>query len=285
MTDKICILGFADSRNEAPYADQGWEIWGVNDVYQYVPRVDRIFEVHELSGLGNRRNPEHAQKLAQAQVPVYLAHEHPDMPNARAYPWDEVFREFGRYFTNSIGLMTALAILELTEQTELPDGRTMRLAKPGAQLAFFGVDMSALSEYASQRPNVEYMIGQAAAMGIAVLIPQSSDLCKSGAIYGLGTTEPLRARIGAKTVTLQQQKAETMGEIQRRQAEIQQLQSKLDQQRGWKEALAWIERCYTMPTDRHQTITREELAEQRGLSTGSPNGQILEDVKVGESNG
>ena len=50
------------------------------------------------------------------------------------------------------------------------------------------------SEYARQRPSVEYWIGIANGMGIKFHVPPQSDILKSACIYGYHTTEPFLKR-------------------------------------------------------------------------------------------
>ena len=59
----ICISGFANSKKHIPFSDERWWIWGCNDLYNYVPRVDVTFEVHHTLNMGQSRNPEHEAVL------------------------------------------------------------------------------------------------------------------------------------------------------------------------------------------------------------------------------
>ena len=43
---KVAIVGFADTRNQAPYNDPTFEIWGLNDLHSHIPRYDRWFDIH-----------------------------------------------------------------------------------------------------------------------------------------------------------------------------------------------------------------------------------------------
>lgn len=137
---KIVILGFADSRVQAPFDDPSWEIWGVNDVYAHVPRVDTVFEVHHLLNLGHRRNPQHEAFLRSGSKPVWMIDPSPDFPSARKLPVDEILKMFPRgYFTNSISYMIAMAVMDILGQASW---QTRKHQVPG-KIAIYGVDMAA----------------------------------------------------------------------------------------------------------------------------------------------
>jgi hypothetical protein len=96
--NKVAIVGFADSRDEAPYKDPEWEIWGLNSLFENIPvidgkgRFDRWFEIHDRRmynmdtnkeiGLGLTRDGKpYMEALANLPVPVYMVADYPDMPN------------------------------------------------------------------------------------------------------------------------------------------------------------------------------------------------------------
>jgi hypothetical protein len=49
---KVAIVGFAESWKLAPFTDPLVEIWGLNELWKYVPRWDRWFELHDADTLG-----------------------------------------------------------------------------------------------------------------------------------------------------------------------------------------------------------------------------------------
>ena len=242
---KIGIVGFADSRDEAPFADPTWEMWGVNDVYFHVPRIDRSFELHHLGELEGRRNPGYVDWLRKGSTPVYVWDPSPDFPSQVAFPRQQVQAAFGEYFTNSISWMTALALMLLTEPTA--DGR--RKARDGAELGFWGVDMAHETEYGSQRPSCEYYIGMARALGVKTWIPHTSDLLKSGSLYGLETTSPQRIKMAKRVSVLNAQHSQLMAQEQQLMAQIQQIQATRNQLKGAMGAFKYTMGVWTMPTE------------------------------------
>jgi hypothetical protein len=116
---KVCIIGFADTRNEAPFTDPSWEIWGLNDLHGSLPRYDRWFDIHTRDNIDEDvklgRTP--ADKcglggLRTLNVPIYMQDKYADVPNSIKFPLQEIKDKFGDYFTNSISYMTAMAIFE-----------------------------------------------------------------------------------------------------------------------------------------------------------------------------
>ncbi len=120
----------------------------------------------------------HVGGLRMSKVPVYMLDRQDDIAQSVRYPIEDVTALIGNatgkktpYLESSIAYMLALAILEL---------------KPGDRVAIFGVDLHCDSEYAYQRPNLEYLIGLARGRGIKVIIPPQSALLthEKGVPYG-----------------------------------------------------------------------------------------------------
>lgn len=204
---KVAIVGFADSKDEAPYKDDEWEIWGLNSLFENIPmdHVTRWFEIHDRRaynmdtdkniGLGLTRDGKpYMEALTKLPCPVYMIEDYPDIPNCVRYPleeminafapdglqkeWKEHFKssaelDWNGYFTNSISYMIALATYEKYEE-----------------IGIWGVDMATggfdtpNGEYAHQRPSCEYYIGCAVGRHIKVTIPKTADLLKTRFIYG-----------------------------------------------------------------------------------------------------
>ena len=177
---KVAILGFAPHWEKAPFKDESFQIWGLNDLYQYLPRWTRWFEVHDRdvykldeTYVTRKDGSDHIQGLRELKCPVYMVKKYDDVPNSVPYPIEEACRYFDtRYFTNSISMMIALAIME--EFTEIH---------------VYGVDMSVGVEYIEQRSSCEYFLGFARGKGIKVYLPPESDLLQTAFIYGFQDKE------------------------------------------------------------------------------------------------
>ncbi len=203
--NKVAIVGFADSRDQAPFNDDSFEIWGLNSLFEMIPRYDRWFEIHDRRmynmdtdksvGLGLTRDGRpYVEGLAKLNGPVYMVADYPDIPNCVRYPLEEMITEFdpqkrrmewkepfkcsaeldwNGYFTNSISYMIALAIYEKYEDIGIY----------GVDMATGGLD-TPNGEYAHQRPSCEYYMGIAVGRGIRLTVPSTADLLKTRFLYG-----------------------------------------------------------------------------------------------------
>jgi hypothetical protein len=208
---KVAIIGFADTRNDAPFLDPSWEIWGLNDLHGSIPRYDRWFDIHTRDNIDEdvrlNRTPPGSKcglgGLATLNVPVYMQERYDDVPNSIKFPLKEITDKYGNYFTNSISYMTALAIYEGYHE-----------------IAIFGVDMAVSSEYNVQRPSCEYFIGLARGAGIKVYIPPASDLCKTRFLYAFEATKQhqYKEKIESMIKNMSQRNAQIVDQI--RQLEI-----------------------------------------------------------------
>lgn len=186
---KIAIVGFTASREEAPWGEDGWELWLCNNLWGLTPDSwHRLYDLHDLKTIRSDVNHEaflrgHLQKGLDGRErklgnrPVYCFEPQPEWPTATAFPKDEITGVLGRYFTNSISWMIAHALME---------GVT--------ELHIYGVDLATGGEYAAQRPSCEYLLGIAVGMGVRVHIPDSSDLLKLNSMYGAEDDGPFYAK-------------------------------------------------------------------------------------------
>ena len=209
---RVAIVGFADSRDEAPFGDPTVELWGMNRLHAVMPDKpwDRYFQLHDILE-AHEGDEEHLSWLRAQTIPVYLR---PDdigkhqIPAEIPYPKQEIVEQFGSYFTNTVSWLIAFAIREGFEE-----------------IGIYGVDMAqdALldSEYAYQRPSCEYFIGIAAGLGISVFIPPGSDLLRASHLYGFESGDTIRQKYEAR-----------MRELAKRKAAMQQELTGLDQHRG-----------------------------------------------------
>jgi hypothetical protein len=182
---RLAIVGFADSKKDAPYDDPTWEIWGLNDLHNSIKRFTRWFDIHTTDNINEdvklgRSPPDRCGigGLARLQCPVYMQDRNADVPNSIKYPLQEILATFkgftgDRYFTNSISYMLAFALYE-----GIISGRQWD------EIKIFGVDMAVGPEYIAQRPSCEYWIGVAEGMGVKMFIPDASDLNKTTFLYG-----------------------------------------------------------------------------------------------------
>ena len=174
---KVCIVGYAEnSRHLAWYDDPDCEVWGVNQLYRFIPRADRWFQLHQ-----NWNNPEYwaqgtdqAAWLQQAQCPIYMVEADPTIPMSLPYPKDWVKSELKchEYFTSTIAFMLALAIAEGFQS-----------------IGMYGIDLIIGREYQFEKACVEFYFGIAHARVIEYHLPPNSALLWQSHTYGY-ETEP-----------------------------------------------------------------------------------------------
>lgn len=154
----------------APFDDPSFEIWGLNDLYEVIPRWDRWFELHDRVWLEKYhtrvKGLNHVSQLKTMTCPVYMQQVHADIPGSVEYPLDKMINKYGGYFTNSVPYMLALAIEEGFEEIHI-----------------YGVDLSFGTEYGYAQACMAYWIGLARGMGIKVILPDNNVIIGSSWLY------------------------------------------------------------------------------------------------------
>ena len=135
------------------------------------------------------RTPHHMAFLARCKVPVYMQEVDERIPGSIRYPFEAVTESLGLpdvtgrkrlYLTSSPAWMLALAIYEHKCGQIIDE---IRLA---------GVEMLIGTEYARQKPCIEFWLGLAMGMGIEVKVAPTGSAILSDAIYAIDYLEPLR---------------------------------------------------------------------------------------------
>lgn len=169
---KVCIVGYAEnSRHLAWYDDPDCEIWGVNQLYRFIPRADRWFQIHTNWDDKDRwaAGTDQAAWLAQCPIPVYMTDLNPAIPNSVRYPAERVMAELKThdYFTSSIAFMVALAIAEGFHE-----------------IGIYGIDLVIGREWDFEKACVEFYLGIAHARGLEYHLPQGCALLWQSHRYG-----------------------------------------------------------------------------------------------------
>jgi len=170
MRPKIIIVGKGVGWEKAPKCVGGiWEeyaVWGVNDLCLRRD-VDMAFNMHDLDKHKDHKlfNKTIAH-VNKHQIPIVTQKQYPHIPSCIPFPIDVVFPR--RYFTNSIDYMVAYAYIMNAREIEM-----------------YGVSMLVGTEYALQRPSLEYWIGKCEGKGIRVVIHGTTSVCRSPqGLYG-----------------------------------------------------------------------------------------------------
>lgn len=211
---KVAIIGYTSSKDLAPYDDPEFEIWGINDIYRYIPRFDRFFQLHrpESCDQEHKKHPErdnwemNRAAISNMKCPVYLQEADPEIPQTIKFPLKEIIEMFApyfiepehaKYFTNSISYLTAFAIYEGFEEIHI-----------------YGVDMAMASEFSQQRPSCEFWLGVAVGKGIIIHVPNQADLLKARFLYAyederkdpfMRKLEQVRADLNTKRLNAEEQ--------------------------------------------------------------------------------
>src|SRR3990167_7099348 len=153
-TREVALLGYAeDTRDLVHGMPETCELWGINMANVFLKKRSAIYWFQQFQGT------------------VWVTEPAPDIPNARMYPVREITDLFGReYLTSTFAYQLALALWEHVN------------GQPISTLHLFGINLTALEEYAGQRPCAEYWIGRLEQAGVRVDIPTGSALVK-GALY------------------------------------------------------------------------------------------------------
>lgn len=188
---KVAIVGFAPSSMEDVkfvWDDPDMEIWGINQLYMAFPKMaekaTRWFQIHHRHSYDacvTRDHSHHEWLAKQTKFPIYMQRKEPDIPMSIKFPVIEILQKFRRYFTNSISWEIAVAILEGFKEVHL-----------------YGIDMAQDSEYAFERPSVEYFLGYLEGTGAKLVLPDKCDLCKSMWLYPFEDDAPFRAKVEAR---------------------------------------------------------------------------------------
>lgn len=207
---KLAIVGFAPSSYaQAPFADDEWDVWTLNEAYTLpgLARADRWFEIHVRHEVDiSTRDKNHIDWLKkQRAFPIYMIRKFDDIPMGVAYPLKEIVTYFAawgngaKYLTNTISYMLALALWERAHGLNQYE-----------YIGVWGVDMAQggtwgqPSEYAEQRPSVEFWMGVAHGMGVYLYVPPASDLLKAPGFYGWeGDGSEMRMKIRSRVQELQ----------------------------------------------------------------------------------
>lgn len=210
--DKLAIVGFAETRNLTPWEDPTFDIWGVNEEYNYpwMKRFDLWFQMHPRWDFTRPNNMNHYNhfswlrnlsttcikcqgagtlKQGDKEVPCDECKDgiyHPD-PRRAGVPI--IMQEQYDDIPDSIRfpLEEATAILPLNGYPYFTSSVSFMLALAYlmgyTRIELYGFEMGTQTEYHYQRANFEYWVGLLQAKGVEIYIPKASPLLK-GELYG-----------------------------------------------------------------------------------------------------
>jgi len=243
---KVCIVGYSPkSREDAPFGDDIFEFWGMNNLYTVLPdkKWHRWFDMHP-EGLIDANNVnlehDHVAWLKQSHdYPVYMLKKYPQFSSSIEYPIAEVqarmVKDWGfepgdeKLFHSGVAYPVALALHEGVDEIHL-----------------YGIDMALDEEYGYQRPNMEMWIGvarnQPALNGgkVRVIVGENCAILKGNGLYGYDSEQfefPLRMErmFFEERDTWKEKVDETLAEIGELQRQINEKKKELNTYDGCRQ--------------------------------------------------
>lgn len=198
---RCAIIGTAPSWKQCPYDDPTLEVWSLNDAYLVgVPRADRWYDLHPVHQMWFRqpnvaldprtvptgvyvRPQQHLQWLGSRPFPVFMLEARADIPNAKAFPWQGVLDHFAHVWPlrrQRDGRIVPGKDYEVSTPTWL----LMHAIMEGyREIHVYGIHLATEWEYVQQRPNFEFLLGYARGLGIQIVLPQNTPICKASYRY------------------------------------------------------------------------------------------------------
>jgi hypothetical protein len=151
---KVAIVGYAHpSKNRAPYDNEDFQIWGMNQYPYRIPRKTMWFEMHH----GAITDEKYLNWLKVADIPVMMHEKHKDIPGSVKYPIETIVAEYDPYFNCTVDYMIALAVYH---------GYT--------EIQLYGIHC--LHEYEYEKRGIEYWLGVCRGEGIKFSVPREANI-------------------------------------------------------------------------------------------------------------
>lgn len=217
---RCAILGTAMSWTQCPWGDKTLEVWGLNDGYLLgVPRADRWFDLHPFHQMnfrpasqrkvraedvlvGQYLRPEgHLDWLKSRQHPVFLAQARPDFTTSRTFPKDDLLKAFAPHWPWRLtrqGTVTPGPDYEVSTPSWM---LMLAIAEGYREIHIYGIHLATEWEYVQQRPNFEYLIGLAAGLGIRVVLPDATPICRARYQYAFAPKADLPLQVAQQDIS------------------------------------------------------------------------------------
>lgn len=173
QSNRLAIVGWASStRDLAPFDDPSFDIWGCNEIAQFVgQRATLNFQLHNAAEIKRKASVGYDKRMemvVNAPYPTMVQPSMAHMPNTVEFPFDDIRAKYGDFFTSSIAWMLVYA-LDLGYD----------------EIHIYGVDMAAEDEYSHQRPCLAYWIGVGRGMGVDIILPEHNSLLVAPYLYAV----------------------------------------------------------------------------------------------------
>ncbi len=176
---RVAIVAYGPTRALTPYYYEDYpdaEVWGLNAVGRLDDewRFDRMFDPHPYgAGCGTETWGPKLDWYLEWGKRVYLLKPHPELPESRAYPLEEIAKRFTpltkgeKYFASTHAYMIAMAIDKGVEE-----------------IGLYGCEFISAKEKSDQRSCTSWLLGYAQGLGIKVHVPEGVNLLEHDHVYG-----------------------------------------------------------------------------------------------------
>lgn len=224
------------TRDIGPWNNDDWFVFGLNNIHRFIPKLDMLIQIHERSYLAS--HPAYSKEdltfYEQTKLPVITLRHEQGWPTSQPMPIDELDARYGKIIPNSdmgtpwvstMTYMVGLAMLWI-EKGEFPEPYKDKFV-PSRTFGMWGFD--ALDDYSQQGPSIAFLAGICYARGINFVIPKSSGFLREPFRYGYeNRANAMRRRqIDTRNAELQAGKKQLEQKIAQRNAEMQQLQTRV----------------------------------------------------------
>jgi hypothetical protein len=156
---KAAIVGYSHpSKNQAPYDDPDWQIWGMNQYFYRLPRKTMWFEMH-YTNVTEMQDKRYREWLSSTDIPVIMQNKIKEIPSSMRFPIDTISAAMGEYFNCTADYMISLAIWMGYEE-----------------IGLYGIDP--VGEYEYEKKGIEYWVGVCVGKGIKVHIPEGVNILR-----------------------------------------------------------------------------------------------------------
>lgn len=253
----IALLAHSQrTRDMGPLHDPDWIIFGLNNIYRFVPPLHIAMQIHtpEYLAAHPAYSKEDIRYYETVKVPVVAQKRYPQWPTSFPMPIGPKHNKFDPYairnatiyapadscplgcdgrnlrhrfpavpWTSTMAYMMGLAVLWI-EQGEFPESLGDQ-CRPARRFGLWGFDT--LDDYSTQGPAAAYILAEAQRSGIEVVVPAASGFLKEPFTYGFEAKKNAmrRRQIDTRKAELmgaRQQLAQKLGQKQQELAQLQQ---------------------------------------------------------------
>lgn len=291
-TDKLAIVGFAlTTRHLAPYADPEYEIWSLNEGYNYdwIKRFDRWFQIHPRWDFTRDNNTNHRNHWnwlqnksatcvrcqgqgeweTETKDPnIKERHICPECKGSGTYVPPEYRTDLPIYMQdhwddipNSIAfpLEEALTLLPPTlNQKDYFTSSVAFMLTLGVMMGYkrielYGFEMGTMTEYHYQRANFEFLVGWFS-KDTEIIVPKESTLLR-GDLYGYKNMKTgFRQNLEMRKVILESQEQAAQRKVDVHTGKVQALQKVVQGNSEFKPALEDVMKEYQLLIGTHNVI-------------------------------